>query len=139
MSSGIRYVADRDARRKNSLRCPNFLDPIFELPQRHLQAARKLASLAGRRLSARHPLVQASAHHALEIACRSVQGRLRYVQAARGCLERPAVCDRGKRTDVGIRDLVLHRLGGLAPRKGSADGRIGQRRLNEREQAPNPR
>src|SRR6516225_5674951 len=130
MRAGMRNVAERYARGKNTLRRPNFLDPVFELPASDLYPARELARLIGWRQSMRYALIQASANHALEIARRSMQRRLGYVEPARRRGERTAFRDRGQRADVRIRDLVLHRFRRLPTPKRCADNRITQRRLN---------
>jgi hypothetical protein len=138
MRAGMGYVAHRYSRRENSLRGANLLDAVFELPESDLQPARELARLRGGRQAACHSLVEASAHHALDVARGSMQCRLGYLEPARCRLERPAVRDRGERPDVRIGDLVLHRFRGLATRKRCADDRVAQRCLNMREQPPNP-
>jgi hypothetical protein len=97
-------------RHENTLRRANVLDPVFEFAQRHLQPARELARLRGRR----HSLVQTSSNHALEIASRSMQRRLGYVEPACRRLERTAFRDCGESADMRVGDLVLHRLRRLA-------------------------
>src|SRR2546421_12824450 len=105
MRAGMGNVADPYSRQKDTLCGVNFLDPVFDFPQRHLQPARELTRLRGRRRSSRHSLVQASSNHALEIASRSMKRRLGYVEPARRSLERTAFCDRRECADMRVGNL----------------------------------
>src|SRR5260370_3245404 len=105
MRAGMRYVAPRYSRRKNTLHRSNFVDPVFELPESDLQPARELACLRGGRQAACHSLVQASSNHTLEIASRSMKCRLGDVEPPRRRLERTAFRDPGARPDIRISNL----------------------------------
>src|SRR6516164_5722303 len=114
MRAGMGYVANPYSRHENTLCRANFLGGIFEFPQRHLQTARELTRLRRRPQSPRHSLVQTSSNHALEIASRSMQRRLGYIEPACRRLERTALCDRDESADVRVGNLVFDRFRRLA-------------------------
>src|SRR5437588_6170211 len=110
MRAGMRYVADRYSRGKNTLGGADFVDSIFKLGQGDLEPAREFARLRIGRQSARHSLIKAPANQPLEVARRSMQSRLGYVELSRRRFERTAFRDRGECADMRVGYLVFHRF-----------------------------